>query len=875
MRVIDILQRRLRSLFRPGAADRELDEELRLHIDRLVEEHIEAGMSPAEAREAARREFGGVQIFEECRDARRVMWIANAWQDARYGVRLMTRAPGFAVAVILTIALGIGATTTMFSITYGVVLQPLPYRDGDRLVNLFNTAPARGLPRAGVAMANVADWRARTHAFTDIAVYRPNANLNLTGIGDPERLNGSRVSANLFPMLGVAPLYGRLFLAGEDAAGRDRVAILTYGLWKSRFAADPAIVGRTIALNGEPYTVVGVLREGFAYPTREYQIYVPLTFNPAELVSRMNYNYLAVGRLENGVTLNQARAELNVLSAQIEREHPREAAGIGAGAEPMLADTVGGVRTPLYILLGAVVTMLLIGCANLANLLLARALGRARELAMRAALGASRGRLIMQSMSEIAPMLAAGGAVGLLAAAVAIEAIRPFVPAEVPRAENIGLNWVVLAVSAATLGTIGLVVSAWPALEASRIARGAAASWRGNSESARRARMRDGLVALQIAGTLCLLVSAALLTRSLAELRRVNPGFNAESVYTVHLAIPRSKYSRDLDVAAFGTRILERVRALPGVISVALVNRLPLAGGVQTAPIEFEGLDSAALGLKNVDTRSVTPDYFRTLEIPLAGGRAFRETDDAATRVAIIDDRLAKMVFGAANPLGHRVRIAAGDEPWLTIIGVVGHIRHDRLEEDARPQIYFSFRYLTQDRMALAVRTTADPSAIARSLLAAIGSVDSEQPVYEARTLEEVIDRSLAPRRLQTVVLGGFASMALLLAGIGVYGVIAYAVGQRRREFGIRLALGARRGEILTLVLGRGAVLFVIGAAIGLAAAAASTRILGSLLFQVTAFDAASFGLATAVLLVVSLAACGIPARRAAGVDPSITLRSE
>ncbi|HET6958620.1 MAG TPA: ADOP family duplicated permease, partial [Vicinamibacterales bacterium] len=604
-------------------------------------------------------------------------------------------------------------------------------------------------------------------------------------------------------------------------------------------------------------------------------IYVPLTFNPAELVSRMNYNYLAVGRLENGVTLNQARAELNVLSAQIEREHPREAAGIGAGAEPMLADTVGGVRTPLYILLGAVVTMLLIGCANLANLLLARALGRARELAMRAALGASRGRLIMQSMSEIAPMLAAGGAIGLLAAAVAIEAIRPFVPAEVPRAENIGLNWVVLAVAAATLGTIGLVVSAWPALEASRVARGAAASWRGNSESARRARMRDGLVALQIAGTLCLLVSAALLTRSLAELRRVNPGFNAESVYTVHLAIPRSKYSRDLDVAAFGTRILERVRALPGVISVALVNRLPLAGGVQTAPIEFEGLDSAALGLKNVDTRSVTPDYFRTLEIPLAGGRAFRETDDAATRVAIIDDRLAKTVFGAANPLGHRVRIAAGDEPWLTIIGVVGHIRHDRLEEDARPQIYFSFRYLTQDRMALAVRTTADPSAIARSLLAAIGSVDSEQPVYEARTLEEVIDRSLAPRRLQTVVLGGFASMALLLAGIGVYGVIAYAVGQRRREFGIRLALGARRGEILTLVLGRGAALFAIGAAIGLAAAAASTRILGSLLFHVTAFDAASFGLATAVLLVVSLAACGIPARRAAGVDPSITLRSE
>src|SRR5882724_5934355 len=330
MRLIRMLLMRARALWRTDAVDRELAEEMRAHLEQLTQEHVARGMTVEEAREAARRTFGPVtQLVEESRDARGVMWIANGWQDMRYGVRLMTRAPGLAAAAILTVALGIGATTAMFSVVYGVVLQPLPYREPDRLVNLFNTAPSRGLPRSGVAMANVFDWKARNHVLADIGVFRPLVNFNLTGAGEPERLFGSRVSANLFPILGVAPLHGRLFLTGEDTDGRDRVVILAYGLWKRRFGADPAIVGRTIALNGEAFTVVGVMRESFAYPTREYQIYAPLTFNPAELVSRMNYNYLAVAQLAPGVTLDEARAELSVLSAQIEREHPVEAAGIG------------------------------------------------------------------------------------------------------------------------------------------------------------------------------------------------------------------------------------------------------------------------------------------------------------------------------------------------------------------------------------------------------------------------------------------------------------------------------------------------------------------------------------------------------------------
>jgi len=797
--------------------------------------------------------------------------------DLRYGVRLMRRAPGFAAAAALTIALGIGATTAMFSVVYGVVLKPLPYGEPDHLVNIWSTAPKRGLPRAFVAMANVYDFKARNHVFEDIAALRAVANFNLTGQGEPERLNGSRVSANLFPLLRVTPLVGRTFTEDEDEIGHDHVAVLGHGLWTRRFGGDPSVVGRTISLNGEPHVIVGVLRRDFAFPTREYEIYTPLTFDPQELVNRMNYSYLAVARLRPGVSVEQARAEISAIAGQIEREHPKEAEGIGADVAPMLADTVATVRTPLYILLAAVATMLLIVCANLANLLLARALVRQRELAVCAALGAARGRLIVQSMTELVPMLLAGGALGVLAAAWIIDVLVPLLPADVPRVENVGLHLPVLALSAATLVAIAAVAGVWPALEAARggLAASVADLSRGTTGSPRRTRWRDVLVVAQIAATLWLVVGAALLVRSFAELKQVNPGFNADRVYTLHLAIPRAKYPTDRDVAAFCERILERVRTLPGVVSAGLVNRLPLAGGTQTGPIEFEGIDAKAVNLSNVDYRTITPDYFRALEIPLVGGRAFTAADHAtAPQVAIIDERLATTVFAATDPVGRRVRIPVAGLPWLTIVGVAGHIRHDRVDEDVRPQIYFTYKQRAQDRMALAVRTAGDPTAMGASLAGAIRSVDAEQPIYDARTLHAVVDRSLAQRWLQAVLLGTFAAIALVLASVGVYGVIAYAVGQRSREFGIRLALGARRGELVLGVMRRGAVLFGAGAAIGLAAAAASARIFSSLLFHITAFDAVSFGAATAILFAVALAACGVPARRAASVDPSVALRT-
>jgi len=879
MRFAQMLLMRLRALVRGDAADRELSDEMRAHFEHLVADYTARGLTPDAARDAARREFGPVtQLTEESRDARGVAWLANGWQDIRYGVRLMRRTPGFAVAAILTIALGIGATTAMFSVVYSVVLQPLPYRDPDRLVNLWSTAIKRGLPRANVGMANVYDWKARNHVFEDIAALRAVANFNLTGQGEPERLNGSRVSSNLFPVLGVTPLVGRTFTEDEDEIGHEHVALLTYPLWVRRFGADPGIVGRTIALNGEPYTVVGVMRADFAFPTREFQIYTPLTFDPEELVNRMNYSYLAVARLKRGVSLAEAQSEMAVLSAQIEREHPRENEGIGAEVVPMLDDTVSTVKTALFILLAAVAAMLLIGCANLANLLVARALVRQRELAVRAALGAARARLITQSVGELMPMLVIGGALGLLGAAWVIEALVPLLPAGVPRVENVGLHLPVLVGTAVTLAAIALFVGVWPALEASRggLSASVADLSRGNTGARAPARVRDLLVVAQIAATMWLVIGAALLTRSFGELRQVRPGFNPERVYSLHLAIPRSKYPRDRDVAAFGDRILERVRALPEVVVAGLVNRLPLAGGTQTGGIELEGLDPKATALGNVDYRSITPNYFRTLEIPILSGRAFAETDtEGSTPVAIIDERLAKLVATLGDPIGRRVRIPVMNLPWLTIVGVAGHIRHDRLDEDTRPQVYFPYKQRTQDRMALAVRTRTEPALIGGSLVAAIRAVDPEQPVYDARTLQAVVDRSVAQRWLQTVLLGSFAVIAVLLASIGVYGVIAYTVGQRRREFGIRLALGASRSEIVGLVMRRGVLLFAAGAAIGLAAAAASARLLTSLLFNVSGFDLISLGVSTVILFVVALAACGLPARRAAGVNPSLALRAE
>jgi len=789
------------------------------------------------------------------------------------GVRALITQPTFTAAAVLTLALGIGATTAMFSVVYGVLLRPLPFGEPDRLVRLW-TAWKTTAGRGAVSAANTRDWRAQNHVFEDVALVKTNQSFNFMVDGEPERLLGARAWASLFPILRAEPLIGRTFTENENEIGHENVVVLSHQLWVRRFGADPSIVGRTLPLNGVPTTVIGVMKPGFGYPSRDFELWAPLTVSADEYTHRTWGSYSAVARLKPRVTLEQARADLHVVSSDLARQYS-DNKEIEVGITPLLEDMVGRLEQPLFVLLGAVAALLLIGCANVTNLLLARGLSRRRELAVRTALGATRGRLVEQSITEMVPLLALGAMLGLVTAAVAMRALLPLLPEDLPRVESIGINLPVLGFTTAVVIVIALLVGVWPAVDAatSGVSAGLGELSRGSTGAPRRARVRDALVIAQIAVTLLLLVGATVLLRSFLAIRDVSPGFNPAHVLSVQLAIPQSKYSTDAQITQFYAGVLDRVQALPGVVAAGFVNRLPLGGGNQTAGLQVEDADPHARW-PNVQTRTVSPGYFTAIGIPIMQGRPFTPRDGTdAPRVAIIDERLARTLWLGASPIGRRIR--EGGDSWSTVVGVVGHIRHIGLDDDSDPQVYWNYPQRTQDRLALVVRTRGTPAALTPSIAAAVREVDPEQPIYDARTLEAVVDRSLGQRWLQTVLLAIFAGVALLLASVGAYGVIAYGVGQRTREFGIRMALGAGRRRVIGMVLRRGGTLFALGALAGLALAAATVRVLSTLVYAVAPSDTLSFVLATVVLFVVSMAACYVPARRASRVEPSIALRSE
>ena len=884
MRTIHRLATQLRSWLRPAQQDAEFGEELRFHLDQQIEANLASGMTEGEAVRAARLALGHLAgLREESRGSRPGAWFRQILRDAAYGGRLLRKAPAFAVTGILIVALGIGAVTAIFSVVYGVVLSPLPYAEPERLVNVWMRAPGLALPRVQVTVADQIDWQASNHVFGEIAILRTIANFNITGGGEPERLFAARVSASLFRVLGVTPALGRGFTDEENAVGRDRVAILSDGLWRRRFGSDRSIVGGTINLSGVPHTVVGVMKPDFQYPGRETQLWTPLTFDPEELVSRLGNNYVAVARLEPGVTLAEAQGEMDVIAKRLANTYPATAGiGIIKGVEvvPLLEQTVGAVRPTLYVLFGAVSCLLLIACLNLANLLGARAASRAREFAVRLALGASRTRLALQAVAEVAPIVLLGGALGVAAAMAGVAAFVPLAPATLPRTETIAVSLPVLLFSTGLLALTGLVGALLPGAQAWRSSLTAATREESRSSSAgpRQSRARNVLVVAQIALVLPLLVGAGLLTRTFSKLVQVDPGFRADNVLSLHLAIPRSKYQSNAAVAALCGRLVERIGALPGVASVAMVNRLPLAGVGQVNPFEFESPDPVKPTVAS-DSRTITPDYFRTMGIPLREGRLFTDRDGAAAaQVGIIDERIARSLWPGKSALGHRFRFPPGliaGLPWVEVVGVVGHVRHDGLDVDPRPQIYFNYLQRAQDRMVLVVRGAREVQALTPAVIAAIKEVDPDQAVYDVRTMEDVVERSTSQRWLNMTLVTTFASMALLLASVGVYGVISFGVMRQAREFGIRLALGAERRAITRLVLRRGATLAASGAAIGLAAAVLLTRAMASLLYGVTPGDPVSFVAAPVLLVLVALVASYLPARRAASVDPAITLRGE
>jgi putative ABC transport system permease protein len=884
-RLVDRLRVHLRTWLRRTRAERELMEELQFHLDRDTTQRVAAGADAEEARRAALRAMGGVeQVKEHVRDAWGLRWLANLRQDLRYALRVLRANPGFAATAILTVAIGVGATTAIFSIVYGVMLRPLPYPEPSRLVALWTKNVRTGIGHTLVAAADHRDWREQNRVFEDIALVRNIANLNLTEGGEPERINGGRITANLLPILGVTPLIGRNFLPEEESprGTASNVVLLGYDLWQRRFNGDPSIVGTSIRISSQSYLVAGVMKPDFHYPTREYEMWVPLTINPDDFRTRGAHMFTAVARLKPGITLEQARADMDRVAARLAAQYPNTNTTRGVQVEPLLADTVEAVRLTLSVLLAAVGCVLLIGCANLANLLLARAAHRSHELTVRAALGASRGRLVAQSMTELMPILVLGGLLGVLVASWLLRGIVPLLPATMPRVEDIAINVPVLAFTAGVLALTGLLCGLIPSLMTARLdlATSMKDSARGASAGHARTRMRRGLVVAQIAIVVPLLVAATLLARTLGELKGIDPGFRADRVLSMLLAISRTKYTSDRAIAEFERRLLERIQGLPGVESVGGVNRLPFGGSssFQIGPLEFEGTDCAVNSIGDTDWRTATPDYFKTLRIPILQGRSFTDSDtDGAKLVGIIDERIARTVWpGRKDIIGRRYRMGFPDSPWIEIVGVAGQLRHAGLDVDPRPTAYWNYQQRTQDRVALAIRTTGgDPRQLIAPVLAALREVDPEQPAYDVQTMDALLDRSLAQRWLNMLLLIGFAGASLTLASIGLYGVMAYAVTQRSREFGIRLALGGRPRDIVRLVITQAARLAIAGALIGLAAAWLASRALQSLLFNVPARDVASFAASTLVLAAVALLASWLPARRAARVDPIRTLRAE
>ena len=862
-----------RALVRSGRVDADLADEMRFHIERETEANITRGMSHAEARRAARLRFGSVDAVQErSRDERPGAWPRQFLRDARLGARLLGRSPVFAITAIAIIALGIGAATAVFSVVYGVMLRPLPFPEPERLVSIW-------LERHGAhnypAAADALDLR-QLPVFQDVAFFE-NTNLELARDGDPQRLEGASISPNLFLALGVSAAIGRTFARDEDQPGRNRVVVLSDALWRASFGADRGLLGRQIRLNDSLYTVIGIMPPDFQYPSREHQAWVPLVLQPGERTRETTDNYRVVARLAPGATLDQARREAAALATRLARTY-RSNDSTSMTVDSMLDDAVRDVRAALTMLLGAVAFLLALASVNLSNLFGARARARSGEFAVRRALGASRTRLIAQTLAETAPVLLLGGVLGVALAGWLVRAFVATAPAGLPRVESIALSTPVVTWSIALLALIGIVASVAPAVQAWRsdftsIVKGGDRS--ATAGRARSAARRLG-VAAQVALALPLLIGAALLLRSAINVGRVDLGFTPERVITLAFEVSRTRHPSDREVADYYDRLIDAVRALPGVTSAGLVNRIPLAG-MQTNPVRFPPAAGARDALTNVDTRTVTPGFFATLGIRLLQGRTFTAHDDAgAPEVAIVDERVARTMWPGEPAVGRHFN----EPPWrggrqVTVIGVVAHVRTHGVEIDPLPQVYWSTRQWTQDRMVLAVRSALPPAALAGPVIGAIRSVDAEQSVFDVRTMTDVVRRSQTQRRLTTMLMFGFSGTALLLAAVGIYGVVAYSVAQRMREFGIRVALGATRREVTRLVVWQGTSTALAGAAAGVLLGVAAAHVMSGLVYGVPPRDVASIAGATTLLVLGAAVASYGPARRAAAVDPAVTLRGE
>jgi putative ABC transport system permease protein len=890
---------RLRGLKLSPPQEAEIVEELAQHLDDVYQRAIRSGASETDATKRALNELAGelkdIQRYKQPREghlpppeslppdeSRRPNVLADLLQDLRYAARMLKKNPGFTAVAVIALALGIGANTAIFSVVNTVLLRPLPYKDPEQLVMVWEDATKHGYPRDTPAAANYVDWRDQNSVFSGMAAIA-DSDLNLTNAGDPERLKGRRVSANLFPLLGVEPQLGRVFSAAEDKPGAQLVTVLSYRLWQRRFGSDPNIVGKTLTLNDEPYTVIGVMPARFEFPEKDDELWVPIAFGAREAANRNTHYLEVVARLKPSVTLEQAQTEMTTIGARLQQQYPQSNTDIGVALTSLHEHVVGDIKPALLILLGAVGLVLLIACANVANLLLARAAIRQKEIALRVALGARRWRLLRQFLTESVLLATIGGILGLAIAYAGLSLLRTFIPENISQAREISLDLKVLGFTLLVSILTGLIFGLAPAIQAVRMNQSETLKEGGRDSVTGRSgkRLRGLLVTAEVAVSLVLLIAAGLLINSFLRLRNIDPGFRVDHLLTMKVELPGLKYEQAPRRNEFYNNVVQRVQSLAGVHSAAVTTNVPLQNRQgNSISIQIEGRPQLPPGQEPiVVTRIVSPGYFDTMGIPLLAGRQLTDHDaEKSPSVAVVSETMAHRHWPGEEAVGKRFAIGkvTSDADWIQIVGVVKDVRQFELGAQPKAQMYFSYRqadfFWPED---LVVRTDVEPASLAASVRKAVWDIDKDQPVSNIRTMEDILADSIARQRFSMLLLGVFAGVALLLAAVGIYGVMSYSVAQRTHEIGIRMALGAQTGAVLKLAVGYGLKLVLTGVLIGLVAAFVLTRLMSTLLFGVTATDPATFALISLLLISVAAIASYIPARRATKVDPLIALRYE
>jgi putative ABC transport system permease protein len=883
---ITTLASRARTWLSPRAVDQDFASELDSHLAMLIDENIRRGMSPEEARRAARIKLGGVtQLKETNRELRSLPVIETFLQDARYAIRMLRKNPGFTAVAVLTLALGIGANTAIFSVVYAVLLKPLPYANPNQLVSAFQANIQEGVPEDGTSYPNFEEWRAQNHVFSDLSTINFHQ-LTLTGSGEPSVVNTCVVTPQHFALLDVKPLQGRIFYPDDGKQGAPPVVILSENLWRGALGADPKILGSSITLDKRPFTVVGIMPAAFRSPfiNNAQDVWIPLVQDPlfGSWMARRGGHWLPVfGRLKPGVSLAQAQAEMDTISERLASEFPAENKGWTVRLVPMQKEIVGDVRTALLVLLGAVGLVLLIACANIANLLLTRATSRSKEIAVRTALGAGRSRIIRQLLSETAVLGLLGGVVGIALAYWGVRALSSLLPDNLPQLNAIRVDNFVLVFALALSAIASVAFGLVPALFASKS--DIQASLREGSsrsgESGNRRRARSFLAAAEIALAMVLLVAAGLLLRSFSKLTSVSPGFDAQHIVKAEVSLPQFQYSKPEQWTAFSDQLLAGIQAQPGLQDSAIAIPVPIADGFINLAFEIVGIPPASPSDSRLANYvSVSPNYFRVMGIPLLSGRLFNQQDIAdAPRVTLISKALAQRYFPNQDPIGKQLNFGFPPNADVSreIIGIVGDVRDKSLGDAPAPMMYVPFSQAPFWGANLVVKSTLSTSAVATSIRQQVQQIDKDLPVTDVEKLPDLLDASVSQQRFRTFLLGLFAAMALILAATGIFGVISYSVSRRTNEIGIRVALGASRSTILRMILRETLILAAVGLAVGLPCALAASHLIGHMLFGVSANDPITLAAVAFTLAAVAALAGFVPARRAMQVDPMVALRHE